>query len=269
VEEGLEIAEIAAAAAKLARGDKPLQTVVDKKEIESDDLVKLYIDVGHKNNVRPQDIVGAIANEADIPGHAIGHIDIYDRFTFVELPRRFKDQVLERMKLTKIRNRPVKIRAARFDNEFEEVAAQAESSFAGAPRESRESRDFRETKRPRESRDFREHREVKETREARPANKRKEVVETQDFGELRDFTRATAVTKPEKIKSTEESLPAPVEKKRSKAELALRKVGPKRRDQNTKSAKPKGKGNAPAPFKNSKGKNSSTTNSGRPKSKKR
>jgi len=62
--------------------------------------------------VRPADIVGAIANEADVPGKAIGAIDIYDSFTFVEVPARYGAQVLDRMARATIRGRPVEVRLA-------------------------------------------------------------------------------------------------------------------------------------------------------------
>jgi ATP-dependent RNA helicase DeaD len=119
VEEGFEISEIAAAAARLARADKPLEVVTETEPTveETDGMVRLFIDTGHRNNVRPSDIVGAIANEADVPGPAIGAIDIYDRFTLVELPMQYKDQVLKRKTQIKIRNRPVKIKVAMQDSE--------------------------------------------------------------------------------------------------------------------------------------------------------
>ena len=91
MEEGLDIAEIAAAAARLARGDKPLEVEVEpapeRVARTEDGMVRLFIDAGSRAGVRPGDIVGAIANEAGVPGKAIGSIDIYDDFTFVELPR--------------------------------------------------------------------------------------------------------------------------------------------------------------------------------------
>jgi hypothetical protein len=47
-------------------------------------MVRLFIDVGRNHRISPADIVGAIANEGGVPGKAIGAIDVYDRFTFVE-----------------------------------------------------------------------------------------------------------------------------------------------------------------------------------------
>jgi ATP-dependent RNA helicase DeaD len=75
-------------------------------------MVRLYLAIGRMGGVRPSDIVGAIANEAGVPGKEIGSIDIYDRFSFVELPEQYKDQVLERMADGQIRGRRIDIRPA-------------------------------------------------------------------------------------------------------------------------------------------------------------
>ncbi len=116
VEEGLELAEIAAGAARLARGDRPLEVEVEPEAEQvartEDGMVRLFLGAGSWAGVRPGDIVGAIANEAGVPGKAIGSIDIYDRFTFVEIPAQYRDQVLERMAQATIRGRPVNIRVA-------------------------------------------------------------------------------------------------------------------------------------------------------------
>jgi ATP-dependent RNA helicase DeaD len=116
VEEGLDLAEIAAAAARLARGDKPLEVEVEPEPAAvpraEDGMVRLFIGAGNIAGVRPGDVVGAIANEAGVPGKSIGSIDIYDRFTFVEIPAQYQDQVLERMARATIRGRPVEIRIA-------------------------------------------------------------------------------------------------------------------------------------------------------------
>ena len=116
-ESGSDMAEIAAAAARLAREDRPLVAPVEPApELvghPEQGMVRLFVDAGRRSGVRPGDIVGAIANEADVPGKAIGAIDIYDRFTFVEVPAQYKDQVLERMANSMIRHREAKIRVAR------------------------------------------------------------------------------------------------------------------------------------------------------------
>jgi ATP-dependent RNA helicase DeaD len=114
---GRDMSEIAAASARLARGDKPLEVTIEpvpeQASYHADGMVRLFIDAGRKSGVRPADIVGAIANEADVPGDVIGAIDIYDRFSFVEIPKQYLGQVLERMDGTTIRSRDARIRVAR------------------------------------------------------------------------------------------------------------------------------------------------------------
>ncbi len=76
-------------------------------------MTRLYIDVGRDDGVRPGDIVGAIANEADIPGSAIGAIEQYERFSFVEVPSNEADSVMKALKRTTIRGKKVSPSIAR------------------------------------------------------------------------------------------------------------------------------------------------------------
>lgn len=75
-------------------------------------MVRYFIEAGRRNGVRPGDIVGAIANEAGVPGQAIGAIDIYDNFTFVDVPAQYREQVLDGMRDVVIRNRAANMRIA-------------------------------------------------------------------------------------------------------------------------------------------------------------
>ena len=78
-------------------------------------MVRLFVNVGRNQGARPQDFVGAIANEAGIPGRAIGAIDIFDDYAFVDVPREFVERVLAAMRGAKIKGRPVNIEIARPD----------------------------------------------------------------------------------------------------------------------------------------------------------
>ncbi len=113
-EAGVDMAEIAAAAARLATGDRPLQAAIEPEAPARAEggMVRLFLDAGRQAGVRPADIVGAVAGEADIPGDAIGAIDIYERFAFVEVPAQYVDQVLDRMQRVRIRSRPVTVKRA-------------------------------------------------------------------------------------------------------------------------------------------------------------
>jgi ATP-dependent RNA helicase DeaD len=113
-ESGRDIAEIAAAAARLAQGDKPIDVEVEPEPEQSsqpgDGMVRLFIDVGRHSKVSPADIVGAIANEAGVPGRAIGAIDVHDRFTLVDVPSEYVKQVLQRMSSSRIRGHNANVR---------------------------------------------------------------------------------------------------------------------------------------------------------------
>jgi ATP-dependent RNA helicase DeaD len=70
-------------------------------------MTRLFLDVGRDDGVRPADIVGAIANEAGIPGRAVGAIELYERFAFVEVPETLANKVLRALKNTTIRGRRI------------------------------------------------------------------------------------------------------------------------------------------------------------------
>ena len=70
-------------------------------------MVRLLLNVGRNQGVRPQDLVGAIANEANIPGRAIGAIDIFDAYAFVDIPESFVERVMGALRTTRIKGRNV------------------------------------------------------------------------------------------------------------------------------------------------------------------
>jgi ATP-dependent RNA helicase DeaD len=74
------------------------------------DMVRIYIGTGKQAGVRPQDLVGAIANEAGIAGGLIGAIQIADRFSLVEVPAEVADQVIKALGKSNIRGKKVQVR---------------------------------------------------------------------------------------------------------------------------------------------------------------
>lgn len=75
-------------------------------------MVRLFINIGKKQNVRPGDILGAITGETGIPGRLVGTIDMYDRYTFVEVPREHAKSVLQAMQDAKIKGKVINIEPA-------------------------------------------------------------------------------------------------------------------------------------------------------------
>lgn len=80
---------------------------------EGEKMVRLFISAGKKNKIRAKDIVGAIANEAGVPGKALGAIDLFDDYTFVDVPKEYVKDVLYGMKNCKIKNKRLHIEIAK------------------------------------------------------------------------------------------------------------------------------------------------------------
>jgi ATP-dependent RNA helicase DeaD len=79
---------------------------------ERDDMARLFINIGKNQNVKPGDILGAIAGESGMPGKMVGSIDMYDKYTFVEVPRESADVVLKAMKDVKIKGKNIHMEKA-------------------------------------------------------------------------------------------------------------------------------------------------------------
>jgi len=77
-----------------------------------EDMARLFINIGKNQNVKPGDILGAIAGESGMPGKMVGSIDMFDKYTFVEVPRESADTVLQAMKDVKIKGKNIHMEKA-------------------------------------------------------------------------------------------------------------------------------------------------------------
>ncbi len=76
-------------------------------------MTRLFFNLGRKDHLQPRDFVGAIAGEANIPGKVIGAIDIYDKFTFVDIPEREARTVVQAMDGNTIKGKMVNVDIAK------------------------------------------------------------------------------------------------------------------------------------------------------------
>lgn len=134
--------EIAAALAKLVQGDAPLLLEEKKnhpaynpdsaREREQDQrkpgkrkanstfssdeetipMERFRIAVGRTHGVKPGNIVGAIANEAGLDSRYIGHIDIQDDFSLVDLPAGMPKDILGDLRRTRVAGQALNIEPA-------------------------------------------------------------------------------------------------------------------------------------------------------------
>jgi ATP-dependent RNA helicase DeaD len=151
-ENNIPASEIAAALAKMARGDVPLlldkskrepqgepawskdkpapaakfdrperkdhteRTAFPKKERTerpADVGMKTFrIEVGHAHGVKPGNIVGAIANEAGLDSKYIGRIEIFDDYSMLDLPDGMPKDLLEHLKTVWVAGQQLRISPA-------------------------------------------------------------------------------------------------------------------------------------------------------------
>ena len=79
---------------------------------EESGMVRLFINIGKKQKAKPGDILGAIAGESGMDGKLVGTIDMFDKYTFVEVPREYAKDVLKAMKNVKIKGKTVAVEPA-------------------------------------------------------------------------------------------------------------------------------------------------------------
>ncbi|SFB78514.1 ATP-dependent RNA helicase DeaD [Flexibacter flexilis DSM 6793] len=94
-------------------GDRGGRERGGRSQYSGENMVRLFINIGRQSNIRPGDIVGAIAGEANIPGNTIGNIDIFDKFSFVEIPQASVQQVLSVMDNNQIKGKKINIEIAK------------------------------------------------------------------------------------------------------------------------------------------------------------
>ena len=106
--------DIAAALLKMNLYDESSEDVEFEDDFSNTEkMVRLFINAGKNKRIRAKDIVGAIAGESGIPGKALGEIDIFDDFTFVDAPKKYVKDILKGMKGKKIKNVKINIERAK------------------------------------------------------------------------------------------------------------------------------------------------------------
>ena len=75
------------------------QDKTSKKELPLEEgMERFRIEVGHNHDVKPNNIVGAVANEAGLDSQHIGRINIYDDFSVIDLPEGMPKDVFSDLK---------------------------------------------------------------------------------------------------------------------------------------------------------------------------
>lgn len=89
---------------------RPEKSQGGKGRRDSGESIKVEISVGRQNRIAPNFVLGALVDATGMAGKNFGKIDIYDRFTTVEIPKADKDHIIESMTGTKINGQKIKIK---------------------------------------------------------------------------------------------------------------------------------------------------------------
>jgi ATP-dependent RNA helicase DeaD len=107
-----------------------------RKPRDSKTMARLFVTVGEKDNVRPADLLSAIANQPGMNSGAVGKIDIRQSHSTVEVAVESADSVIERLTGTTIRGRRV---VARRDNETRRPPRTSDRPTGGGGRPRRDA----------------------------------------------------------------------------------------------------------------------------------
>lgn len=94
------------------REDKaaPKAAATALKDFPDVDMQRYFLNIGRQNQVKPGNIVGAIANEADLESKYIGEIEIRETYSTVDLPADMPAGVMAILKKVRVSGRPMSLR---------------------------------------------------------------------------------------------------------------------------------------------------------------
>ncbi|NZA27362.1 DEAD/DEAH box helicase [Luteimonas sp. SJ-92] len=93
-------------------GERPRRAREPNARAPEAGLETFRIEVGHRHGVQPGNIVGAIANEADLESRFIGRIDIREEHSLVDLPEGMPRELLEHLKRVRVAGQQLRMRRA-------------------------------------------------------------------------------------------------------------------------------------------------------------
>jgi ATP-dependent RNA helicase DeaD len=109
--EELTSLDIAAALLKMTmKEDKRAEQSLDagrERGASRPGYTRLFISMGKKDRLHPRDVVELISENTALQGNKVGDIALYDKFSFVEVPAEFADEVVSQLGRSSIQGQPV------------------------------------------------------------------------------------------------------------------------------------------------------------------
>ena len=90
---------------RMDREGKPYRT--------DENMVRMFVNIGFNEKISPSNIVGAFAGETGIPGNVLGQIQIENKHTYVDVPKEYANQVIDKMVGAQIKGKRVLVEIAK------------------------------------------------------------------------------------------------------------------------------------------------------------
>ena len=91
------------------RGDRRERRSDRPARAPEENMQRYRVEVGHRDRVKPGNLVGAIASETGLQGRAIGRIQIFDNHSLVDLPKGMPEDVYNSLRRLRVMNRELQI----------------------------------------------------------------------------------------------------------------------------------------------------------------
>lgn len=116
MEEDYSSVETAAALLRIVMEKSGNNTTQNTEEFEDTGAgvgqVRFFINIGRKDKAKARDIIKAIADKTGLSSSSIGKIDVFDKFSFVEVPESSANDVISSMRGARIKGRSVNMEPA-------------------------------------------------------------------------------------------------------------------------------------------------------------
>ncbi len=80
-----------------------------------DGMVRFFVNIGKNANIKPKDITRMIANDTNLAEELIGKVDVYETFSFFEVPVAYANEVYEILRYSRVNGHKIRIDRAKGD----------------------------------------------------------------------------------------------------------------------------------------------------------
>ena len=91
------------------RGERRERRIDRPARAPEEDMQRYRVAVGHRDRVKPGNLVGAIAGETGLQGRSIGRIQIFDNHSLVDLPKGMPEDIFNSLRTLRVMNRELQI----------------------------------------------------------------------------------------------------------------------------------------------------------------